>query len=401
MDKLYLYQLTLLQPKLPMSEFDFLVSSQGSHILEQLANENLGDSLAILTRLRKTLSREQASAVLSQVRLRQKAVDKFGADAARMFFTDTALQQASDPLIRHYRATHVSGQSGLDLCCGIGSDTMAFGAIGANVLGIDIDPTKIEIARYNTNVLDIDNAHFQVGDATEYESGSIDFVFFDPARRDASGRRIHHVADYIPPLSTVYRYDAQQIIVKLSPGVDLSELERYPGLVEFISVDGDLKEALLWLNHTGRRRATRLQDKKVMHWEADLQPNVAIGEPQAWLVEPDPALIRAGMVQAAAEQFDGMMLDETIAYFTTQHKPQSDWVRAWEILDWMPFNLKKMRAYLRDRNVGHVTVKKRGSPLTPDELIRKLKLKGEHSCTLILSRYAGQPIVMICADYAP
>ncbi|MBC7870509.1 MAG: SAM-dependent methyltransferase, partial [Chitinophagaceae bacterium] len=65
----------------------------------------------------------------------------------------------------------------------------------------------------------------------------------------------------------------------------------------------------------------------------------------------------------------------------------------------MPFNLKKQRAYLRERNVGTVTVKKRGSALTPEGLIADLKLKGDETRTLVLTRCAGRPIVMICSDY--
>jgi hypothetical protein len=117
------------------------------------------------------------------------------------------------------------------------------------------------------------------------------------------------------------------------------------------------------------------------------------------LVEPDPALIRSGLVEDAAEAFDGHQLDETIAYITSEHQSESVWARVWQIHDWMPFQLKKLRAYLRERDVGRATVKKRGSPLSPEELIGKLKLKGDNACTLVLTRLKGEPIVIICAEY--
>jgi hypothetical protein len=63
----------------------------------------------------------------------------------------------------------------------------------------------------------------------------------------------------------------------------------------------------------------------------------------------------------------------------------------------MPFNLKKLRAYLRERNVGRVTVKKRGSPLTPEELIAKLKLPGGgEERIVVLTHVRNQPAVLIC-----
>jgi hypothetical protein len=125
----------------------------------------------------------------------------------------------------------------------------------------------------------------------------------------------------------------------------------------------------------------------------------SIDTPRQWLVEPDPALIRAGLVADAAIRFGGALLDETIAYFSTDEKPESPWVRAWRILDWMPFNVKKLRAYLRERGVGSVTVKKRGTAVTPDELIAHLKLKGSESRTVVLTRCLSQQVVLVCEDF--
>jgi hypothetical protein len=121
------------------------------------------------------------------------------------------------------------------------------------------------------------------------------------------------------------------------------------------------------------------------------------------LFEPDPALIRAGLLAEVAGHFyKGFLLDETIAYFTAHaYDPTlpDHLARAWRILDWMPFNLKKLRAYLRERSVGSVTVKKRGTVVTPEVLIPQLKLKGDVSRTLVLTRCRGEQIVIICQDF--
>lgn len=382
-----------------VGDIEFLRSSVGEALLERLTHEDLSEAntLRLLTALRKEYTAEQVGAALEMERLRIKAVEKFGDDAQHMFFTREALEQASDPLVRAYRAEIIGAHSVIDACCGIGADSLALAAKGAVVHGLDLDPARVAIAQYNAAVLGLE-VQFDVADVTTGLPPA-EWAFFDPARRDERGNRIYDVEQYHPPLSIVNAWNHSSLAVKLSPGVDLDQLKNYSGLVDFVSVAGDLKEAILWLGDGVKPlRATLLIDDVHYFWqrEAGFTPNTGYSSPRGWLVEPDPAILRAGLVQDVAASLNGFLLDETIAYFTTDSRPDSPWVRAWRVLDWMSFNLKKLRAYLRERNVGNVTVKKRGSPLTPETLIPQLKLKGDESRTLVLTRLEGQPIVLIC-----
>jgi SAM-dependent methyltransferase len=387
---------------LTLPDLDFLTSAAGQALLHRLTSEDLRDSntLKLLTQLRKEYTAEEAGAALEMARLRVKAVEKFGENAPRMWFVRHALEQASDRRIREYRASGVSGTV-VDVCCGIGSDALQFAQNGATVTGVDIDPVRIAIARLNAETLGL-NITFELADAREITPTDVDLLFFDPARR-ADDKRIYDVEQYIPPLSLVKGWKAREMMVKLSPGVDLAQLESYGGEVEFISVEGDLKEAVLHLRAglKSTPTATLITAEHVLHWRHEGEPESRpLSQPLGWLIEPDPAIIRAGLVEDAAVAFDGYQLDETIAYFTTDSHPLSEWVRAWRVLDWMPFNIKKLRAHLRETNVGRVTVKKRGSPLTPEQLIAQLKLKGgEEVRTLVLTRYQGDPIVIVCEEH--
>lgn len=403
----------MLLMSLTLDNITFLASPAGESLLERLALDDLSDAntLKLITQLRKDYSAEQARAALEMARLRLKAADKFGDDARWMLFTREALEQASDPQVRQYRARRLAGQAGsvADAGCGIGADSLAFAAAGLSVLGLDTDPVRVAVARYNAAALRLP-ARFEVADVRD-GLPEADAVFFDPARRDERGRRIYDVERYEPPLSTIRGWHHPLIVVKLSPGVDPSQLDDYSGRVEFISADGDLKEAVLWQgNSSDGLQATLLVEGREYHWEksrgrGDLSgrpynpDDAVLSTPRVWLVEPDPALIRAGLVREAATRFGGAQLDETIAYFTADERPESPWARAWKILDWMPFNLKKLRAYLNERGVGSVTVKKRGTAVTPDELIPKLKLKGKEARTLVLTRCQGQQIVLICGAF--
>ncbi|MFN8562173.1 MAG: hypothetical protein U0703_11260 [Anaerolineae bacterium] len=157
-------------------------------------------------------------------------------------------------------------------------------------------------------------------------------------------------------------------MVKLSPGVERAQVQTYlddGARLTFVSVEGDLKEALP-AGAMFRSALAVLLTKEATHvWSDHPAVESRISEPRGWLVEPDPAIIRAGLVANLALEIGGAQLDPEIAYITTDAKPETPWARAWRILDWMPFNLKKLRAYLRERGVGQVTVKKRGRRSRP------------------------------------
>ena len=92
-------------------------------------------------------------------------------------------------------------------------------------------------------------------------------------------------------------------------------------------------------------------------------------------------------------------LDEAIAYLTADAPAASPWARAWPVWEWLPFNLKRLRAALRARGVGRVTVKKRGSALQPEDVIRRLRLDGQGaSAVVVLTRVAGQHVALICGE---
>ncbi len=386
---------------LSLDDISFLRSQRANGVLAAYADADLSDenTLPLLTELRKSLTAAEAGALLTTLRLRRKARFKFPRWAADMLFTEDALQQASHPLARKYRAGLVESDELLDLCCGIGADSLAFVASGRQVLGLDIDPARIAIARHNSAVMRL-NAMFQVEDIRASIPTGYGCIFFDPSRRDERGRRIHHVERYQPPLSLVRDFAAREVIVKLSPGVDLRQLAAYGGQVEFVSVARQLTEALLWLHRpSAPPKATLLTESGDYHMMyRDIDP-VTVTTPKDWLIEPDPAILRAGLVQQLARDLNAAMLDKSIAYLTAENPVRTPWARSWRILDWMPFQLKRLRRYLADRGVGSVTVKKRGFALTPQELIARLRLKGgSESRLLVMTRHFAKPIAIICDD---
>lgn len=393
------------------ADLAFLTSERGTGLLGRLASADLGDAalLPLVTSLRAEFTPAESSAALALTRARRAAVAKFGADASRMFFEAEAVEQASHAAARSWRAheaARLAVTRVLDVCCGVGADAFALAAVpGVQVEGLDLDPVRVALAQLNGAVLGA-RAAFRVGDARalpELLLSQADLIFFDPARRDERGR-IYHVEGGAPPLSTVNGWGQRRIWAKLSPGVQIDQIARYldegAGL-DFIAADGGLKEAMLRLNdQDGHRRAVMDYDGQRYTLQTDPVAQAPLGPVDGWLCEPDPAIIRAGAVGQVTLACGGTQLDDQIAYFTAPAAPPVPYVRAWRVREWLPYNVKKLRALLKSRGITRVTVKKRGTAVTPEALIAALNLPGSKgdACTLVLTRLSDSLIVIVCDE---
>lgn len=322
--------------------------------------------------------------------------------ASQLYFTREALEQASSWEVSSYRAQRYRGFSQLiDLGCSVGSDTLALAQI-APTIGLDLDPLRLAMAQANLAALGLSASSLIQADLQSplpiSHSPSPPALFFDPARR-ARHRRAFSVRDYQPPLAIIKEWLPRfpALGVKISPGVNLNELTPYDAEIEFISLNGDLKEAVLWFGplQSAYRRATLLPGGHTLFTDTSLEMRQSIDEPRAFLYEPDPAVLRAGLVVMLGAQLNAAQLDPDIAYLTAHEYKATPFAKAWEVEAWFPFGLKRLRAYLRQRHVGRVTVKKRGSPLEPETLISELRLSGDEERTIFLTHLRGKPIVVI------
>lgn len=389
-------------------ELTFILSSEGAALLDKLAVEPLtpGTHLAAAARLREQLEPGMAAAVLETALLRQRATRKF-TRAERMVFTRDGLEQATAEVVAAHRAqryTNAGIQSVADLGCGIGGDAIALASAGNDVIAIDREWLHVAMARVNAAAYDVGDRVLPVqADLMELPPFPAGGFFFDPARRTATGprlapgRRLRSVDNYRPPLSLIDRW--RPLIpdgaVKVSPGIDYEELPP-KAEVEFVSLDGEVKEAVLWfgrLRTAAARRATLLPNGDTL---TDLEPDsTTAGPPRAYLYEPDGAIIRAHLVGQLAGRLGATLLDPQIAYLTVDTPVSTPLARGYQIEDHFHFQLKRLRSYLHKRNVGAVTIKKRGSPLDVDVLRQALRLRGDGHRVIFLTQVMGQPTVLV------
>ncbi|AXG79764.1 class I SAM-dependent methyltransferase [Streptomyces paludis] len=386
-----------------------LLSAEGQALLAELRDHDPAGELALATRLRRDHPAELVSAALAQARLRQRAVAKFGADDAyRMYFTPHGVEQATRSSVAAHRAARLVALTRAtpgravrvtDLCCGIGGDAIELARAGFAVTAVDIDPLTCEIARTNVRTLAPGGPPATVtrADVRKYDTAGAEVLFIDPARRGGRGR-IFNPEAYSPPLS--WAIEAVRRVgtgaVKIAPGIP-HELVPDDFEAEWISDGGDVKEAVLWHHPAvvpGTRRATLLTPAPVTLTGRGL-PDPPVRPAGRYLYEPDGAVIRAHLVAEVAEELAGGLLDATIAYITADEARETPYATAYEITDELPFSLKRLKALLREREVGVLTVKKRGSAVEPEELRRRMKLKGPHAATVFLTRVAGAPTMLL------
>ncbi|MEX1658926.1 class I SAM-dependent methyltransferase [Streptomyces pseudovenezuelae] len=385
-----------------MNDLAPLLTPEGRALLDDVRGTAPADELAVATRLRREHPAELVSAALGQARLRQRAVVKFGAeDAERMFFTPNGVEQSTRASVAAYRAGRLKSlgvTSVADLCCGIGGDAIALARAGIRVLAVDRDPLTAAAARANADALGLAGLiDVREADVTEVDTASYDAVFVDPARRGGRGR-IFDPEAYSPPLSWAVRaaLRAPHAALKVAPGIP-HEAVPAQAEAEWISDGGDVKEAVLWFGGTapGGVRATLLPGPRTLPGRGLPDPEVrSVGR---YLYEPDGAVIRAHLVAEVAQEVEGGLVDATIAYVTSDALHTSPYATAYEITDRLPFNVKKLKALLREREVGILTVKKRGSAVEPEELRRKAlpKPQGPHAVTVFLTRVAGAPTMLL------
>lgn len=392
-----------------LEAFRWLLSGPGQDLLRR-ATEAYGDSggdvLRTTTALRRDVTGEEAAArvaaAVTQVQLRHRAEVKLGEDAARMYFTPDGLEQATRRRVADHRAARLAAAapaSVLDVGCGIGGDLVAFARAGMTVAGIDRDPLRVEVARANLEALGLGGAVLEAS-AEDLDLDAFGVVFADPARRTDAGR-VFDVEGWSPPWPFVERLLRRAAVVKLAPGLP-HDIVPAGVEAEWVSHDGDVKEAVLWSSYlaTARRRATVIRTGGLATLTDEDDPgeqNVrAVGR---FLYEPDGAVVRAGLVTAVAAGVEGGLVDEHIAYVTSDASYRTPFARSYEVLEELPYQEKALRAALRERHVGRLTIKKRGVDVVPEELRKRLALSGDEEATLVMTRVAGKGTALLVRPF--
>lgn len=377
-------------------------------------------ALTAATRLRKAgIDSADASAMLTQAKLRTQAQAKFGQRALTMLFTEAGYEQSTRLAVARLHAQRFIDAnlfSVADLGCGIGADSMAFADAGLKVVAVELDEQTAAFTQHNMSAYDncqvicANMMELPFNELTDATGQPIGALWLDPARREVEGsasKRVWEAESFSPPFSFVKKLASTGIPmgVKMGPGIPHAEI---PDNCEaqWISHGGSVVEVVLWFNALARpgvKRCATVMSNNALEPEVlgeitsdvwdEKSPEPKIRELQQFIYEPDGAVIRAHLVTELAEETDLHLIDENIAYLTGDKYVPTPLASAYEIIDKLPLHEKHLKKWVKEQGITALTIKKRGVDVVPETLRSKLlagskKKKGQPALasTLIATR---------------
>ncbi len=414
-------------PPLPLSDNALAAADE----LYPLGSNTLG---AVTSLRSRGFSPEDSSAIISLAQARTRARTKFGERARTLMLTQEAAEQATRPVIAHYRAQRLRPVAGTvaDLGCGIASDSAVYAADRGAVVAVELDPLTASFAAKNLEFCP--QARVYSGDVTDYVHGElldasgepVGIVWMDPARRELRGakkaqtERLFDPEAFSPPFSFVMGLarTGMPMGVKLGPGFPhegipspeniASEANPAPRVeAEWIQSEGSLAELVLWFNALAQegvaRTATSVRELSadtaspateaagkvadllppyeavsfrsaltVAEAERSVEVPVSLPQPGEYLLEPAPAIVRSHLVAEFAQSIGAQLLDEHLAYLCSTEPVEHPLVTCYEVLEEIPLQEKQLKRWVREQGFTALTIKKRGVDIVPEQLRARL-----------------------------
>lgn len=367
-------------------------------IFDRIA-EHSGSEFQLQKQLRKTYSEELVRVALTLAELRKRGRVKFS-QADQMWLDRKSLEQATPEQVSQYKAARFSGTV-YDFCCGMGGDLVAL-AQHAQVTGVDLEPLLCQFAEWNSQVYGVADSVSVLNTRLEEVADRTGRLHIDPDRRPHSGGKVIRIEDYLPGLETLLELidQFQGGAIKLSPASNFGG--KFPGTeAELISLNGECKEATIWFGDLAgdqEYRATVISKTGDVASIAGhpLDAFVDLTAASEYVYDPDPAVVRSGLLDVIAAGFGLSRLDPEEEYLTSTTPVDSPFFRRFRVIDELPNNDKDLKKYFRAADFGQLEIKCRRIPVSIEGLRRKLSLKGSEAGVLIIARVQGKSRALIC-----
>ncbi|MEZ6135745.1 MAG: methyltransferase domain-containing protein [Pirellulaceae bacterium] len=368
----------------------------------------------------------QRSMLVGQWELRQRSRRRFP-DPSRWLWTERSLAQASDWWSAVYKASHFpAGAPIVDACCGAGVDSAAL-LTRASVTAIDLDENMCALTQSNTTAcasarttghsLKVRNVAFDEVFAKQLSSEAT-HLHIDPDRRAPSlsgqspslDNRTCDADLFSPPLEVVLRCTQlfNGAMIKLAPSTRMSgslqsEIDQLGSRI-WIGNMGECRQQLLLtgtLAFDGQRQRSAVLAEPNASTPETYVGNVrefatCLTQPATFVFDLHPVLHAADLQLSWADQHNLQPLGSEHGYFTGTSPIHGPWVQCFQMIEELPWDDRKVRKWLRSREVGVVEIKNRLVKLNAGEFQRKYSGKGAEHYSLLVTRLGDRVRALAC-----
>ena len=427
-----------------LEDYRWLVSDAAEPWLARVRAEvtaSGGASASLLSRLRKELSADRAHLVVKQALLRERAREKF-ALAERMFFTRKGLEQATDEQVAAAKAARFSSdQPVADLCCGIGGDLLALAQArearnaSEGVVGVERDASTAILAAANLRAGGCTSAAIRLTDAATFPVGDFAAWHIDPDRRP-TGKRTTRVELYEPSADALDSRLAANCnaAIKLAPATQVPQHWAPRAEFQWLGSRGECRQQVAWFGslarHSGQHSATAVDARGGQRTIVG-SPNEPVPTAQRlgrFLFEPHAAILAAKLTGVICRERSLAAVSPGVAYLTAapgdrETLPGNDLpagktisgkdsrhlgvailepaLDAFEVLDLLPLDVRRLKAWCRERRIGRLVIKKRGVAVDPNKLWKAIVGQGDEEALLIVTPIGGHVRVVFVRRVSP
>lgn len=353
-------------------------------------------------------------AIAQQIKSKQKAEKKLPtwfSTQGILYPNPINLSQSSSEKTAEYKANLVSGSTLIDITGGFGVDDFYFSKKMQQVVHCEQDAELSDLAKHNFQRLtNKNNCSFFLGDGLKYiqkNSEKADWIYIDPSRRTASGKKVYFLDDSQPNILnhlSLLKQKSDKILLKTSPILDLTKAIQQLKTVEeahIIAVNNEVKELLFIIgNHYKKNppiKTINILNAEIERFtstkEDEEQSKIASSSPSTYLYEPNAAILKAGFFKSIAEKFNLFKLAPNTHLYTSNQTVEFPG-RRFKIIKVLQVNKRA----IKENNLYKANITTRNFPTSVAQIRKKYKIKEGGSKYLFFSRDAKDKKMLIWAE---
>ena len=371
--------------------------------IQKYINANLTADLHSLLLKRSPFAEVSMHEIAQQIKGKKVAQKKFPflLRDGIVFPPNLNLEQASSQSTAEYKAKNLKGKSFLDLTSGFGIDAYFLSQNFDQVTLVEQHTELLETVKHNWNILGR-KANFineNLEDFLEENSQKFDFIYLDPARRDAEKNKKFLLEDLSPNLLEIQEKLGEisdEIIIKLSPLIDISYLlsvVKNVSKIEIIAVKNEVKELLVFISGKNSYPETQIKCVNLESTDPDFIFNfndeknatAEYYDSQKFLYLPNNAVLKSGAFNTVAKKFKLLKLHANTHFYTSDELVKEFPGRVLEVVVIEPKQILKGEKF---------NIISKNYPLSPDEIKKKYKISDGGKTYLIFTQSQNGKIIL-------